>query len=235
MPAWCLWTPWLCKRYPAPAPTPAPAPHRHHARGASCAAYHCGSYRPSLACQCNAACARYGDCCHDYPQRCTRPALAPAPAPAPSPGDNGGGIIVLPLSHQTAPVPAPTLSPGGSGGGIVILPLYHQTSPEIAALILQSGFKPGTSGWCGGGIYFATTPQATYTKAIGPHSHKGFVIEAQVNVSRVLHMPKTCNRSMTGQELWSQHYDSIKFNPGDGDEYVVYSMDRVVSMKKYSR
>mmetsp|Transcript_11497 Transcript_11497/g.23823 ORF Transcript_11497/g.23823 Transcript_11497/m.23823 type:complete len:304 (-) Transcript_11497:351-1262(-) len=221
VPAWCLWTPWLCK---APAPAPATAPHRHDGHhghhghddgGASCAAYHCGGYRPNLACQCNSACARHGNCCHDYWQRCTRP---PVPAPAPRP------------PHAPAPAPAAAPSHGGK-----IMTLYHQTSPELAALILQSGFKPGSSGWCGGGIYFATTPQATYTKAIGPDSHQGFIIEARVNVGRVLHMSKTCDRSMTGQKLWSQHYDSITFNPGDGEEYVVYSKDRVVSMKKYSR
>jgi len=113
--------------------------------------------------------------------------------------------------------------------------LYHQTSPEIAALILKSHFKPGKEGWCGGGIYFATSPEATNTKAIGPESHTGFIIEAQVDVGKVLHMSKTCDRSMTGQKLQSMNYDSITFNPGDGDEYIIYSSDRVLSMKQYSR
>jgi len=113
--------------------------------------------------------------------------------------------------------------------------LYHQTSSEIAELILKSNFKPGTEGWCGGGIYFATTPAATNTKAIGPDSHKGFIIEAQVDVGRVLHMSKTCDRSMTGEKLKNRNYDSVTFNPGDGDEYIVYSNSRVLSTKKYGR
>lgn len=113
--------------------------------------------------------------------------------------------------------------------------LYHQTSPEVAALILKNGFKPGTQGWCGGGIYFATTPEVTNTKAIGPDSHKGFIIEAQVDVGRVKHMSKTCDRSLTGQTLQNEHYDSVTFNPGDGAEYIVYSKDRVISTKKYSQ
>lgn len=32
----------------------------------------------------------------------------------------------------------------GKGG----VPLYHQTSPEIAAMIMRTGFKPGSAGWC---------------------------------------------------------------------------------------
>jgi len=113
--------------------------------------------------------------------------------------------------------------------------LYHQTSPEIAALILNGGFKPGSAGWCGGGIYFAVTPGATYAKAIGPDSHTGFIIEATVKVGKVLHLPETCDRSMTGQKLASQGYDSVAFNPGDGDEYIIYSNDQVISMKEYSK
>jgi len=114
------------------------------------------------------------------------------------------------------------------------LTLYHQTSPDIAALILKEGFKTGKEGWCGGGIYFATTAAATYTKAIGPDSHKGFIIEAQVDVGRVKHASKTCD-GITSDTLQSQHFDSVTFNPGDGDEYMIYSKDRVVSMKKYDQ
>lgn len=113
--------------------------------------------------------------------------------------------------------------------------LYHQTSPEIAALILKSNFKPGRAGWCGGGIYFATTPEATETKAIGIDSHTGFIIEAQVDVGTVLHLPKTCDGTMTSQKLQGMHSDSVTFNPGDGDEYVVYSSDRVLSTRQYTR
>jgi len=114
-----------------------------------------------------------------------------------------------------------------------VIKLYHQTSKKIANLILKGGFKPGRSGWCGGGIYFAKTPGATYKKAIGPDSHKGAIIEAKVNVGRVKHMPKTCDRKMNGKKLRGQGYDSITFNPGDGAEYVVYSNRRIVSMKLY--
>lgn len=110
--------------------------------------------------------------------------------------------------------------------------LYHQTSPEAGPLILKSGFRPGRAGWCGGGIYFATTPEATETKAIGTDSHKGFIIEATVDIGRVREMPSTCDVKMTGDKLAASSYDSITFNPGDGAEYVVYSARRVLSMRQ---
>jgi len=115
-----------------------------------------------------------------------------------------------------------------------LLTLYHQTSPDIAKLILNSAFRVGTQGWCGGGIYFANSPADTETKAIGPDSHKGFIIEALVDVGHVLDMNSTCDRQMSGPKLWARHYDSIRFDPGDGMEFVVYESDRVLSMKAYS-
>eukprot|EP00428_Durinskia_dybowskii_P058226 CAMPEP_0170334484 /NCGR_PEP_ID=MMETSP0116_2-20130129/68274_1 /TAXON_ID=400756 /ORGANISM="Durinskia baltica, Strain CSIRO CS-38" /LENGTH=386 /DNA_ID=CAMNT_0010587851 /DNA_START=69 /DNA_END=1228 /DNA_ORIENTATION=- len=109
--------------------------------------------------------------------------------------------------------------------------LYHQTSPEIAAMILRTGFQPGTGGWCGGAVYFADRPQATYGKAIGPHSHKGVILGAQVNVGRVCQLGRTCDRSMNAAKLQSMGCDSIRFDPGDGDEYVVYDPRRVHSIR----
>lgn len=114
-----------------------------------------------------------------------------------------------------------------------VLTLYHQTGPDAGPLILQGGFRPGSQGWCGGGIYFATSPQATETKAIGPESHKGFMIEAKVNVGRVKEMTSTCDRGMTSARMHADSYDSIHFNPGDGDEYVVYSSANVLSVRHF--
>jgi len=158
--------------------------------------------------------------------QCRTTATTPAPTPAPTP---------VPTTREPTPTQGP--NPGGAPTGQIgaVMTLYHQTSPEIAALILNGGFKPGSAGWCGGGIYFAVTPGATYAKAIGPDSHTGFIIEATVKVGKVLHLPETCDRSMTGQKLASQGYDSVAFNPGDGDEYIIYSNDQVISMKEYSK
>jgi len=115
----------------------------------------------------------------------------------------------------------------------VVKTVYHTTSWDAGQSILNHGFRIGVQGWCGGGIYFAESPDATKGKAIGPDSKQGFMIEAQVAVGRVKLMPSTCNRSMSGPELWATGFDSISFNPGDGEETVVYSVDRVLSAKAY--
>jgi len=115
-----------------------------------------------------------------------------------------------------------------------VLTLYHQTSAYAGRLILQNGFRPGSSGWCGGGIYFALTPEDTYTKAIGPQSHQGFMIEAKVNVGRVKYLSSKCDRSLNGRRVSMQRFDSVSFDPGDGREYVVYSKDRILSTRPHA-
>lgn len=123
-------------------------------------------------------------------------------------------------------VPSPSYS-----GPHNIMKLYHQTGHGVGRLILGSGFRRGRSGWCGGAIYFATSRKATYTKAIGPDSHKGFMIEATVDVGRVKHRGRHCG-GMSAGKLARWGYDSITFNPGDGPEYVIYSPSRVLSMRQ---
>merc|ERR1711920_791303 len=98
------------------------------------------------------------------------------------------------------------------------------TSPKRGSLILLMGFRPGSQGWCGPAIYFAKTPQDTYHKAIGPDSHKGFIIEAQVDLGRSLRLGRQCTRYQRfSQTRNGGRYDSIVFNPADGDEFVVFS------------
>jgi len=129
--------------------------------------------------------------------------------------------------------------------------LYHATSPEIGALILKQGFKPGRIGWCGGGIYFANTMEATTHKAIGVDSHQGFIIEANVSVGNVVFKPwhcltdlqclrsatkhGSCQSTRTAEDIASdlrgQGHDSIVFNPGDGNEIVIYNSSQVLSMR----
>lgn len=183
----------------------------------SCTIFGCPSvYVPRLGCQCNWGCAKHRSCCFDYSYACPHNHYHPhrhrnhdhhSPAPAP------------------APAPRP---PNGNN----LKTLYHNTSPEAGALILQNGFRPGKEGWCGGGIYFATSPEATKTKAIGPASHQGFMIAAQVDLGVVKYMKNTCDRSLTGEKVASQKFDSVSFDPGDGTEFVVYSNDRVISTKQ---
>lgn len=168
----------------------------------TCATGNCGAYQPGGPCQCNSACTRHRNCCLDRWLWCWAPAPAPV-GPAPSPG--GGGHIMT---------------------------LYHQTSPSACSLIIQNGFRPGSVGWCGGGIYFATSAKATFTKAIGPDSHQGCILRATVDVGRVKYLSRTCDRSLNGAEVASQGHDSVSFDPGDGQEYVVYSKSRVISVAR---
>lgn len=114
-----------------------------------------------------------------------------------------------------------------------IMTLYHQTSMEIGTLILESGFKPGHVGWCGGAIYFARSPQATITKASGINSHRGFMIEAVVSLGKIKHMGSTCDMMMTPEKLHKEGYNSIVFNPVDGDEFVIYNSSQVLSTRRF--
>jgi len=187
----------------------------------SCRLYRCPTYYVKWhGCQCNPGCSHYGTCCYDHYAACVphrhhhhAPAPPPPPAPVPTP----------------APLPAPVpVAPGGA----TVLTLYHQTSLTAGPLILENGFRPGKRGWCGGGIYFALTPEATFTKAIGLDSSTGFLIEAKVNVGRVRPMSATCDWTFNGEKLAAAGFDSVSFDPGDGTEYVVYSADRVLSTKQ---
>jgi len=179
-----------------------------------CAMYGCNDhYVPSRSCQCNSACIDFGSCCIDYYLWCPRGG-GPVPAPAPLP----------------APMPAPAPEPSPES----LMTLYHQTSEQACAMILANGFRPGSQGWCGGGIYFAVDPQATYHKAIGPDSSHGCILQAVVNLGLVRHAGKDCDR-LTAQRLMSTGFDSVTFDPGDGPEYVVYSGSRVRSVQRYSR
>lgn len=129
--------------------------------------------------------------------------------------------------------------------------LYHVTSPAIGPRILQNGFKAGHAGWCGGAIYFGNTAQETKWKAVGQDSHQGYLIEAMVDVGHVKKMPWNCytstkciethpglqghvdclSRHYYGNTLRHEGYDSIVFNPGDGNEIVIWDKHRVKSMR----
>ena len=108
---------------------------------------------------------------------------------------------------------------------------FHQTSPDVCKLIVNSAFRPGSDGHCGGAIYFALSPQATKTKAIGNDSKSGCMIEVKVDVGRVKYEGSRCGHKWTKQEFLQTGYDSIRFDPGDGDELVIYDSSRVKSMR----
>mmetsp|Transcript_120630 Transcript_120630/g.341077 ORF Transcript_120630/g.341077 Transcript_120630/m.341077 type:complete len:386 (-) Transcript_120630:137-1294(-) len=117
-----------------------------------------------------------------------------------------------------------------SSGGERYMTGYHQTSKDICESIMKSNFRRGSGGWCGGAIYFAMSPEATKTKAIAASSHDGCMIEAKVNVGRQKRAGRDCDH-YNADKVRSENYDSVIFNPGDGDEIVVYDPSRVVSKK----
>eukprot|EP00439_Symbiodinium_sp_Y106_P019183 s8152_g2.t1 len=203
-----------------------PVPSFKSASGwVGCWYYGCrGSYHPEFYCQCNSGCTRYRNCCWDYGKRCgwqrpppdsrrrrSRRRRAPAPPPPP----------------QWQPSPPP--SNNGNGRGLVTA--FHQTSPKACKLIVASAFRPGSDGHCGGAIYFAMSPEATKTKAIGNDSQSGCVIEAKVDVGRVKYESANCGHKWNKQEFLGTGYDSIRFDPGDGEEVVIFDSWRVKSMR----
>merc|ERR550525_1963894 len=114
-----------------------------------------------------------------------------------------------------------------------VLSLYHQTSNHICDLILQSNFRVGKVGWCGGGIYFALDAQATNTKCIGPNSNTGCILQVKVDVGKTWFQNKTCNRSLLGEDVLAAGYDSVSFDPSDGQEYAIYQNSQVLSIRRY--
>lgn len=176
-------------------------------RWSSCASGGCTRWhvrwRP---CQCNARCTLHNTCCYDAAKVC----------------HTGGAHH----SHGAA-------DGGHTSHGRKVLTLYHTTSVSSGMAILRGGFRPGRYGYCGGGIYFAMSPGATRTKAIGPDSHQGFMLEAKVDVGRSMVGDYRCkvNGRRFGAAIQAMGYDSMTFNPGDGQEFVVFSGARVLSVR----
>jgi len=176
----------------------------------SCSAYGCRGYTAGLMCQCSQDCVGRRNCCWDYGYICA-PYYARQQTPKHPPNSNG---------------PATSYNGG-------VQTLYHQTSPSACHSILKSTFRIGKGGWCGSGIYFAASPQDTRTKAIAASSGSGCMLEVKVNVGKVKKYPccKHCH-GYTDQSLKKEGYDSVQFNPGDGEETIVYNSNRIVSIRE---
>eukprot|EP00933_Yihiella_yeosuensis_P030583 TRINITY_DN2420_c1_g1_i1.p1 TRINITY_DN2420_c1_g1~~TRINITY_DN2420_c1_g1_i1.p1 ORF type:complete len:333 (-),score=52.81 TRINITY_DN2420_c1_g1_i1:141-1139(-) len=110
-----------------------------------------------------------------------------------------------------------------AAGGGRVMTLYHQTSQAAGSAIIRGGFRPGKSGWCGGAIYFATSPRATESKAIAPSSQLGYMLRCQVAVGEVKRLNNRCGGVGAAR---SAGY-TVVFNPGDGDEYVIWNSRQV--------
>merc|ERR1712232_1340425 len=119
---------------------------------------------------------------------------------------------------------------------------YYQTSPSNCELIMASNFDLVSQGLCGPAIYFALSPETTSGKIVKYDG--GCMIEAVVDVGRqgFFH---TSNRSPHGkfQEncggwsvmmagmLHAECKDTILMSQLDGDEVVVFELERILSKK----
>eukprot|EP00928_Gymnodinium_smaydae_P012608 TRINITY_DN14576_c0_g1_i1.p1 TRINITY_DN14576_c0_g1~~TRINITY_DN14576_c0_g1_i1.p1 ORF type:complete len:257 (+),score=39.65 TRINITY_DN14576_c0_g1_i1:38-772(+) len=137
----------------------------------------------------------------------------------------------LSFEHHADELPAADiLAPFRHGRRENVVTLYHTTAPEIADLILANGFKPGKNGWCGGAIYFFGSSKIPRTK-LGPDSSSGAILEAKVDLGKMGHLDKRCTGG--ADPAIRAKYDSVTFNPGDGDEYIVFTPDRVLDVKMW--
>ena len=101
---------------------------------------------------------------------------------------------------------------------------YHNTDAH-RPIIKEQKMKRGSSGWVGGGIYWADTEAET----LGKTQNKGRTLQAKVQLGRTLTVNQTtADTNMTYTKLQKMGYDSVKLTgPSTGDEYVVYNSDQV--------
>ena len=100
--------------------------------------------------------------------------------------------------------------------------LYHCTSRSNAASIKSNGFRCGSGGMTGGGIYFAESISDASRKA----RQNGVVLECEVNLGRVKHVSSSGDNNLNLQQLNRDGYDSVCI-PRNGTEYCVYEPSRV--------
>lgn len=111
-----------------------------------------------------------------------------------------------------------------------VLYLYHQTNAAAAKEIVSTQkMILGSTGWAGGGIYFALTPEATNSKA----HEKGVILKAKVRLGVVWYLAKT-DPTMNFKKLAALGADSIVLSRPTGPEYVVYHPDQVKKITIYT-
>jgi hypothetical protein len=100
--------------------------------------------------------------------------------------------------------------------------LFHCTSAENAASIRRNGFRCGTSGLAGGGIYLAETEEDAKRKA---HQH-GVVIKCEVDLGKVHKVGFDGDESLCLSRLKAKGCNSVSI-ARKGTEYCVYEPQRV--------
>jgi hypothetical protein len=100
--------------------------------------------------------------------------------------------------------------------------LYHCTSRSNADSIKRNGFRCGSSGMTGGGIYFAESISDASRKA----RENGVVLECNVDLGRVMDVGRDGDNSLSLSSVRGRGYDSVRI-PRSGTEYCVYEPHRV--------
>lgn len=100
--------------------------------------------------------------------------------------------------------------------------LFHCTSAENAASIARNGFRCGSSGLAGGGIYLAETEEDAKRKA---HQH-GVVIKCEVDLGKVHKLGFDGDESLCLSRLKRMGCNSVSI-ARKGTEYCVYEPQRV--------
>ena len=107
--------------------------------------------------------------------------------------------------------------------------LYHCTSRSNAASIKSNGFRCGSGGMTGGGIYFAESISDASRKA----RQNGVVLECEVNLGRVMDVGFNGNDSLSLSSVRGRGYDSVRI-PRNGTEYCVYEPHRVTFVREHN-
>jgi hypothetical protein len=129
--------------------------------------------------------------------------------------------IHMPHAHA-ASCPRSSQSCATSSTGQTVV-AYHATSTYAAASIRAGGFRCGSVGLAGGGIYFATSEHDASRKS---NHGNDVVLMCQLTLGRTLTLDQNGDQSMTLQKLNGMGYDSVRILR-NGDEYVVYEPSRV--------
>jgi ubiquitin len=114
-------------------------------------------------------------------------------------------------------------------GGMI---LYHCTTQSNADSIESCGFRCGSSGIAGGGIYFAASVQDASRKA----HRNGVVLECEVDLGSVLDVGFDGDSSLSLARVRAKGYNSVRIprNGDPGTEFCVYEPSRVRVRRRLS-
>merc|ERR1719188_1401242 len=112
--------------------------------------------------------------------------------------------------------------------------LYHTTSAIAARSILATGFRRGKAGLCGGAIYFIDQPYLKKSKFAPGVTQRGAILEVVVDMGKIAWAgDRRClvNGWFGVESAKAQGYNSLKYDAGDGCEYIIWESSQVKSVR----